>query len=147
MTGSDWANCWGEVFQIYRLAGPGPVRVGDLVGLHYPHLYAHWLGCAGNKCAKAVCPGHPTIELGFRKQDYWLACWGEVFAIYAKGKSLNSEINSNDEIAFYFLAEGKWISQGVEQDAVKGTCFGTQRPPSAAKYAPCLFETFRVWKE
>ena len=36
MTGSDWTNCWGEVFRIYRMSGPGNVRVGDVVGIYYP---------------------------------------------------------------------------------------------------------------
>ena len=30
---SDWSQCRGEVFRIYRSAGPGSIRVGDYVGL------------------------------------------------------------------------------------------------------------------
>ena len=35
MEGRDWYTCWGEVFEIYRLNGEGPVKVGDLVGFNY----------------------------------------------------------------------------------------------------------------
>ena len=65
MTGTDWNTCWGEVFEIYRARRPSKVQVGDLVGLHYPRQNGTWLGCAGNKCAKATCPGFPSTSDGF----------------------------------------------------------------------------------
>ena len=38
---SDWSQCRGEVFRIYRSAGPGSIRVGDYVGLYYPAAHGH----------------------------------------------------------------------------------------------------------
>ena len=38
---SDWLQCRGEVFCIYHLAGPGPIRVGDYEGLYYPVAPGH----------------------------------------------------------------------------------------------------------
>ena len=36
MEGNDWSACWGEVFQIDQQRGPGLIRIGNVVGLHYP---------------------------------------------------------------------------------------------------------------
>ena len=94
MTGGDWTVCWGEVFQIYRAAGSGRVRAGDIVGFYYPHQPGHWLGCPGANCAKFDCPGFPTSAHGFASVDHWIRYWGEVFRVYANGKSYGTVINS-----------------------------------------------------
>ncbi len=136
--GSDWNNCWGEVFEIYRAAGPGAVRVGDLVGLHYPRQRGNWLGCAGSHCVKATCPGHPTTAYGFANTDRFFQCYGEVFRIYARGKGSGAIINS-------LYLQG--VAQGYDQDTVKVCpCLGTARPLAHSVYDGCAFETFRVWK-
>ena len=145
MKGSDWTNCWGEVFEIYRTL-PGAVRVGDLVGLHYPRQRGHWLGCAGNQCGRATCPGHPTTAYGFASQDLWFRCYGEVFRIYARGKSSGSIINSDDNIALYYLQNQLWVAQGYDIHTDKRPCLGTSRPPALSVYDGCAFETFRIWK-
>ena len=65
MSGDDWTNCAGEVFKIYRASGTGAVRVGDLVGIYYPHESGRWLDCSSDNCAKGTCPGTPTTAHGF----------------------------------------------------------------------------------
>lgn len=145
MIGSDWTHCWGEVFTIYRANGPGSVRVGDLVGIYYPHD-RRWFGCAGSRCAKATCPGYPTIENGFATQELWYRCWGEVFKIYAKGKSSGSIINSDDDVTLYYLQDQNWVAQGYDFPTVKRPCLGTARPPPLSTYDCCPHETFRIWK-
>ena len=101
MAGSDWTNCQGEVFQIYRAAGQGTVRVGDLVAFYFPQSEGNWLGCAGSSCKKATCPGNPSIAHGFSTADKWHKCGGEVFGIYAKGKANGEIVNSDDDISLF----------------------------------------------
>ena len=145
MTGSDWTRCWGEVFQIYRASGPGQVRVGDLVGLHYPHESGRWLGCPGSNCFKAACPGHPTTTYGFASQEHWYWCFGEVFKVYAKGKSNGAIINAGDDIMLYYLQQQLWVDLD-DGDAQKSSCVGTIRPPPFSKFDVCSSETFTIWK-
>jgi len=146
MSVSDWNNCWGEVFQIYRANGAGKVQVGDLVGLYYPREAGRWLGCAGSKCAKATCPGLPTTLHGFAASEDWYRCWGEVFKIYVKGKT-SGPVKSDDDVALYYLQDSKWAAQGDSGDMVKYPCLGTARPPAVSTYDSCAFETFRIWKK
>ena len=146
MTGNDWIDCSGEVFKIYRASGPGNVRVGDLVGLYYPGQSGTWLGCAAVNCAKGTCPGYPTTAHGFAAKEHWYRCWGEVFKIYAKGKSLGAIINSDDDVAFYYLQDKLWMAQGYD-NMIKLPCLKTSRPPPLQNYDVCSYETFRVWKK
>ena len=148
MMGNDWDTCYGEVFQIYRASGPGRVRVGDLVGLYYPNLPGKWFGCPGigRGCVKTICPGHPTIAHGFAAQDNWYRCWGEVFRIYTNGKRNGDVINSGDDIMFYYIQEGNWISQPVTGNVAKFHCPGIVRPPPLSRFDVCPSETFKVWK-
>ena len=145
MTGNDWTNCWGEVFRIYRADGPGEIHVGDLVGLYYPRQGGTWIGCAGSTCAKASCPGYPSTTHGFATQDNWYRCWGEVFRIYAKNKGLGATINSDDDVAFFYIQEQLWMALGYNS-MVKYPCLGTSRPPPLSNYDGCAYETFQIWK-
>ena len=65
MTLGDWKTCYGEVFQIYRRSGPGPVSAGDEVGLYYPDE-SKWLGCSADNCGHSTCPGTPSVCMAFR---------------------------------------------------------------------------------
>ena len=145
MTGSDWTNCWGEVFRIYRASGPGLVRAGDVVGLYYPRESGKWFGCPGSSCSKKTCPGYPTTVNGFATQDKWLQCWGEVFRIYAKGKGNYAVINSCDDISLYYVYGKSWVAQ-EPGNTDKRTCLGNTRPPAYSTYDGCAWETLRIWK-
>ena len=145
MSGTDWTNCHGEVFKIYRASGPGQVRVGDLVGLYYPNVANQWLGCSGTTCPRSSCPGQPTTTHGFASEEHWYTCCGEVFKIYANGKSDCAVINSGDDIMLYYLEQGRWVAQG-DGDTTTTTCAGTTRPPPVAKFDECYKETFKIWK-
>lgn len=96
--GTEWTNCWGEVFRFYRARGSGRVRVGDVVGVYYPTQPGKWLGCSGGNCAKATCPGTPSTTYSFQNREKWTVCPGEVFVIYAQGKTVGSVINEHDII-------------------------------------------------
>ncbi len=146
MDRNDWYRCTGEVFRIYRALGPGAVRVHDMVGLYYPRESGKWLGCNAPKCGKYTCPGQPTNRYGFSQRHRWNRCWGEVFRIYAKGKKRRAVVNSDDEIALYYVRGRAWVSQGFHQTVKRG-CLGNSLPPSVSKYDRCAHETFTIWKK
>ena len=143
-SGSDWNNCGGETFNIYRSSGPGTVRVGDIVGLRYGGNL--WLGCPGSTCGLSACPGYASTSYGFHSADLWYRCWGEVFRIYARGKGLGATVNSNDDISLYYIQGDSWVVQ-VYHQTHKSPCTGTARPPPFSFYDICYGETFRVWKQ
>ena len=146
MTSTDWTNCGGEVFQIYRARGPGEVRVGDAVGLYYPIQPGKWLGCnspSGN-CGKYTCPGTPTTTYGFQDGQRWISCGGEVFKIYAAGKADGSIINQHDTIMLYYVGASQWVN--LENNVVaRGSCPGTTRPPSVSTYKSCWGYGTEIW--
>ena len=82
------------------------MRAGDIVGFYYPYQPGFWLGCAGANCANSDCPGSPTTAHGFASEDHWVRCWGEVFRVYANGKSSGTVINSGDDIMLYYIYKG-----------------------------------------
>ena len=147
-SGSDWTNCPAEVFRFYRARGPGAVRVGDVVGVYYPYEPGKWLGCnsrSGN-CGKYTCPGTPSTTYGFQRQDRWTVCGGEVFMIYAQGKTVGSTINKHDIIMLYYLIGNQWVNL-VSTTVARGSGPGTTRPPSAATYRSQWSYTLEVWRQ
>ena len=145
-SGSDWTNCWGEVFQIYRQSGPGAVKVGDFVGLHYPRQPGHWLGCSSANCGKATCPGNPTTANGFSSSEKWHSCWGEVFRIYAEERNVGDTINTGDLIMLYYPQGKLWVSQGTGS-TIRTPCPGTSFPPPSTKFDRCSHEGFKIVKK
>lgn len=147
MEGDDWTNCWGEVFHIYRMNGPGSVTVGDVIGLFYPRE-GNWFSMAGGVGHKNPCPGSPTNASGFENEDNWFHCWGEVFRIYARGKSIGQIITDHDHITLFFIqSKTKWVGLVDELDADLRTCPGTVRPPPDENYDICWGEIFELWSQ
>ena len=64
MDDHEWWECHGNVYEIYRAAGPGPIRDGDFIGIYYPHRN-RWFGCPYTNCRKYTCPGTPSWQYGF----------------------------------------------------------------------------------
>jgi len=62
---NDWTTCTGEVFEIYRVSGPGTVHVGDKIGLYYPHARCYWFSMGRGSGLTARCPGIPSRQHGF----------------------------------------------------------------------------------
>ena len=142
--GSDWSNCWGEVFQIYKpVPGIPYILSGDFVAFHYPREAGKWLGCSNSECQKASCPGQPTIEFGFSSRDQWRSCWGELFVIYGYGKKDATEISSGDKIMLYHYESYKWVNGHGIID--KTTCPGNP-PLETSKFELCPHEVFRIMK-
>lgn len=147
ISGTEWTHCWAEVFQFYRASGSGALRVGDVIGVHYPHEPRKWLSCYNNvDCGKSTCPGTPSTTHGFENQAKWTLCPGEVFKIYAQGKALNSIINEHDIIMLYYLVGNKWVNL-ADLIVALGSGPGTTCPPSAATYESHPTYTLEVWKQ
>lgn len=143
MEGSDWDKCWGEVFTIYRRLGDGNVKVGDEIGLNYPHEGGVWLGCAGKECDKAPCPGIPTHDYGFSDPDKWNQCWGEVYRIFARGKEMGDDIYPLDNIMLYYQRGKNWIGLPAKFADHRG-CPGNTLPPPDGKYDVCWGEVYEI---
>ena len=148
MSGNDWSRCSGEVFEIYRRKGPGVVRSGDKVSLHYPRERGRWLGCAGvHSCGKATCPGQPTMRYGFQNSGKWGPCWGEVYRIFAKGKNVGNRIRPMDDVFLYLINRKLWVSQCSSGHTRLRSCPGTSLPPPSSKFDSCSCETFKIYKK
>ena len=138
----DWKNCGGEVFQIYRAAGAGNIRVGDNVG-----LYAggdSWFSLHDGKGHKDPCPGAPTIKYGFATQQKWYDCFGEVFQIYASRKPFGDTIQDQDDIALYYVKDRKWVSFTGTNPSLH-PCPGEVRPPPPDRFDVCFGEVTKLW--
>ena len=141
-----WTGCEGEVFQFYRARGPGAVRVGDVVGVYYPYEPGKWLGCWSGDCEKATCPGTPSNTYGFQNSEKWTACGGEVFVIYAQGKTVGSVIKEHDTIMLYYLIGNQWVNL-ANTNVARGSGPGTTRPPAYATYTSQWSYTLEVWRQ
>ena len=139
MEGHDWIKCRGEVLQIFRAAGPGYVRFGDVVGFYAGG--GQWYSSGGHKRG---CPGYPNGHYGFSTPQKWHECWGEVFKIYAKGKHYGQTIQGHDYITVYHVRERRWLSLGGPHPGLS-TCPGNAQPPPPDRYDQCGAEVFELW--
>ena len=144
MEGADWTNCWGEVFQIYRAAGPGNVRVGDVVGLYMPRR-SQWFSLATGTGHLAPCPGTPTSLYGFANSDNWYLCWGEVFKIYAREKDIGDIVQDHDDITLYYIQRQLWVGLAEGNNPDLDRCPGSTRPPPSERYDACWGGIFELW--
>ena len=135
--------CWGEVFTIYSRPAKGRnIKVGDKVALYYRRA-SRWFGCLEHRCAgKYACPGTPSWSYGFANAMKWTECWGEVFTIYAYGKTYGDDIIHRDPIMLQYRS--RWVSLW-EVLATKLDCPGTP-PPGILKYDFCAGEAFEIFK-
>ena len=148
MNNQEWNRCYGQVFQIFRKNGPGVVRVGDVIGLHYPRIPGTWFGCAGAECTRASCPGIPNNKYGFQNQNRWTQCWGEVFKIYGGGKPVGAPIHDQDPIFLYYVRGDNYIGMpyGVLNHRPCPGTWGKPNPGPPA-YEHCVAELFQIVKK
>ena len=121
--------------------------MGDLVGVYFPHRQK-WLGCnsPSGDCGKYTCPGTPSTTYGFQNQEKWTACGGEVFIIYAKGKTVGNIITERDIIMLYYVIGNQWVNL-ANTNVARGSGPGPTRPPSASTYESQWSYTLDVWKQ
>ena len=88
---------------------------------------ARWLGCAGNPCVGAPCPGM------FFTGAEWNNCYGEVFQIYrALGRG---DIQSGDFVGLYYVRSRRWFSLAGNK-AHTNTCPGKAMLANGEKILP-----------
>ena len=136
-------RCSGEVFQIYRAAGPGQVKVGDKVGFYFPYK-RKWIGRGGDL---APCPGVPANS----RHRLNTRCWGEVFQLYARGKSTGQPIDQLDHVMIYY-PQGKnfymYRHDNARNDGfVRSSCPGQCLPPQPSAYERCYRYVFAIRKK
>ena len=142
----EYGRCRGEVFQIYRAAGRGEVKIGDNVGFYYP-LKRLWLAAVASQGHLASCPGVP------RNSNHRLntRCWGEVFQIYARGKSTGQPIDQLDHVMIYMPRHKAFLEyrhDNARNDGlVRSTCPGRCLPPQPSAYEKCFRYVFAIRKK
>ena len=141
----DWKTCAKNAFRIYRARGPGEVLVGDIVGIYLTSEQGMWFSCRNATCSKHSCPGVATSDNGFAKKDDWLLCYGEVFKIYARGRSFSEPIMSHDDVMLNYIHEGNWVESGYFP--YKSICPGTIRPPPDEAYEYCYYNVYQIKKK
>ena len=140
-------RCWGEEFQII---GEGTryssIRVGQRIRIRYLRGHNTWIGCPNNRyCALATCPGTTAQAGNFANSR----CWGEIFRIYARGKTNGQTIYNGDLVMLYYVRGGKYISiqgENYADDTSLNFCPGVA-PPTYLSYAICSKNVFRIYRK
>ena len=141
---SDWVDYSAQSFQIYRMNGKGNVRVGEVIAIYYPYN-RNWITSNTQYLVGDNCPGNPSEAHGMADAKKWESCPGNVFKIYAKGKSVGDDILRGDDIALYIIRDSKWFAS--ESSFIQKTsCSGTSRPLSDEMYDSCYKEVFELLK-
>ena len=141
----EYSRCTGEVFQIYRAAGLGPVRSGEDVGFYFPARRAWLRGWPQTDLGR--CPGLP------RNSHYHLntGCWGEVFKLRARGKRHGQPIDILDHVMIYYPRSRAYLRYRYPyanvNGLVRGTCPGPHFPTSQRSYEKCPGYVFRIHKQ
>ena len=139
-------RCWGEDFQII---GEGTsltsIKSGQRIRLRY--LREHkWLGCPSNvNCDKRTCPGTTSQGGNFANNR----CWGEIFIIYARGKTNGQTIYNGDLVMLYYQHNGRYVSiqgKNLGDDTSLDFCPGMV-PPAYLSYGICSKNVFRIYRK
>jgi len=113
MDTTDWTNCGENVFRIYHKNGPGVIRVGDYVAFYFPAAQK-WFSMYQNQGHLQIdCPGNPTMEYGFHREDSWEHCGAEIFRIHAEGKKSGQIIQNQDIIILYYPVGKQYLKLGA----------------------------------
>ena len=141
----EYGKCRGEVFQIYRAAGAGQIKTGDVVGFYFP-LKQRWIR-AGNPSDLAPCPGVPHNS----NHRMNLRCVGELFRIYARGKGTGQPIDQLDHVMIYYQHSKDFLqyphNKGLRHGLVRSTCPGQCLPPHSSTYERCFQNVFTIRKK
>ena len=82
--------------------------------------------------------------IGFNHLYNWFNCGGEVFQIYAFGKSNGAALTEGDAIVLYFPAGGVYVHFPVNGHAVVGNKCLAGRPPSSDTLDRCPENLIKV---
>ena len=140
----DFNKCSGEVFQIIGEGDSPIITSGRLIRLKYIDDHNTWMGCPTKKyCSKKRCPGSELEAKNFAK------CGGEMFRIYARGKTLGQAIHNGDVVMLHFENDGRYVSingQNEGDDTSIDFCPG-RPPPAYLSYGICSKNAFRIYKK
>ena len=140
-------RCWGEEFQII---GEGTLKAsiksGQRIRLRYPRESNTWMGCPSNKnCDKRTCPGTTSQGGNFANNR----CYGEIFIIFARGRTNGETIYNGDVVMLYYPPNGRYVSiQGKNfgDDTSLDFCPGMV-PPAYLSYGICSKNVFRIYRK
>ena len=140
----DFDECGGEKFQII---GEGTrystIKCGQRIRLHFANT---WMSCAkNNRCDKRTCSGTTTQGTDFKNDR----CWGEMFRIYARGKTNGQTIYNGDVVMLYYEHDGKYVSIQGEidgSDTSLNFCPAVVPPPYLS-YGICSKNSFRIYQK
>ena len=142
--------CGGEHFQIIGEGTRGSsIMSGQRIRLRSLHNNTNnfWMGCPSNThCDKRTCPG-TTAQLGNNFNNN--RCSGEIFRIYARGRTNGQIIYNGDVVMLYFVRGDKYIyiqGQSEGDDTSLNFCPGAV-PPAYLSYGICSKNAFRVYRK
>lgn len=134
-----------SVFQIYHPYGPGPIRVGDFVGLYSPPN-RKWFSMYQGSGHKQSCPGSPRYWWsGFSSYSHWFYCGSEVFRIYARGRGPGQEIRSGDTISLHSSSRGGFLRVSNKCFPHVSTCLQRYWHNQNYAYSVCHGEAFQIY--
>ena len=138
---AEKAHCFGEIFRIYKRRGSGLIRVGDEVGIYYIHT-GKWVSAWDRDGGLSGCPKLPSHRRGMNVPLG--RCKGELFKVYALGKSKGMPLEDKDTILLnYPHGFNEWYSLWNGRSR-KSSCPGAAYPPPESKYESCRGETFEI---
>ena len=142
-----FGRCWGALFQIIGEGTHGSaIKSGQQIRLRYLHEHNSWMSCsANNHCNKRTCPGTTAQGSDFRNSR----CWGEIFRIYARGRTNEQTIYNGDVVMLYYGPAGKYVTiegQNYADDTSLNFCPGVT-PPAYLSYGICSKNAFRIYRK
>ena len=141
----NFGTCGGEKFQIISDGTQGsPIKSGQRIRLRYLVEHNSWMGCpASNRCDKRPCPGTSLQGKDFNR------CGGEIFRIYARGRTDGQTIYNGDVVMLYYIYTGRYVSiqgQNEGDDTSLNFCPGVT-PPAYLSYGICSKNAFPYLSE
>ena len=146
---NNYANfgvCGEEQFQIIGKGTQGSsIKSGQLIRLRYLAEHNSWVGCSAidDHCYKSECPGTSVQGSDFTR------CSGEMFRMYARGKTNGQTIYNGDLVMLYQILFGRYVSiQGEYEgsDTSLNFCPGVT-PPAYLSYGICSKNVFRIYRK
>jgi len=143
------ARCWGEEFQVIG-EGPNfsPIKSGQRIRIRYLREHNSWMGCPNHEkktCDKRTCPGTTAQGKDFTNDR----CWGEIFIMYARGRTNGQVIQNGDVVMLYYKKIGLYVSIKGE-DYTDDTSLNFSPgvvPPAYLSYGICSKNAFRVYRK
>ena len=144
-----YTRCSGEAFGIIGEAtstsSNTSIESGQRIRLRYPHEHNTWMGCPSNtNCVKRSCPGTTSEGGNFANNR----CSGEIFRIYARGRTNGQTIYNGDMVMLYHPNNGRYVSiqgENSQDDTSLSFCPGMV-PPAYLSYGICSKNVFRVYQ-